>query len=188
MAGRNCQHLWRRESITLWCLCCWVHVSNHTGCPRRHIIHKLISLGSNNQVDSVIVYKCSNHYSIIYRLKFSRNCASKDQFSWNLGLRDENFSKVHERSLVFVNLFCRWLDKLGIAALAHHSRVFRQTFVGGVCGLLDYHQNPLPVSFGCSLNADSPTTNTQYPYCTIGLLAISTVQAACWHQGTLCEG
>ena len=43
-------------------------------------------------------------------------------------------------------LFCRWLDKLSIAALTHHSRVFRQTFVGGSYSLLDSDQNPSPVS------------------------------------------
>ena len=40
----------------------------------------------------------------------------------------------------------RWLDKLGIAALTNHTRVFRQAFVGGHYSLLDSDQNPLPVS------------------------------------------
>ena len=35
-----------------------------------------------------------------------------------------------------------WLDKLSIAALTHHSRVFRQGFVGGSYFLLDSDQNP----------------------------------------------
>ena len=40
----------------------------------------------------------------------------------------------------------RWLDKLGIAALMNHSRVFRQSFVGVSYSLLDSGQHPLPVS------------------------------------------
>jgi len=43
-------------------------------------------------------------------------------------------------------IICRWLDKLGIAALTHHSRVFRQSFVSGAYALLDRDQNPSPVS------------------------------------------
>ena len=43
-------------------------------------------------------------------------------------------------------MFHRWLDKLGIAALTNHTRVFRQAFVGGHYSLLDSDQNPLPVS------------------------------------------
>ena len=43
-------------------------------------------------------------------------------------------------------MYYRWLDKLGIAALVGHKRVFRQTFVGGNYALLDADQNPLPVS------------------------------------------
>ena len=39
----------------------------------------------------------------------------------------------------------RWLDKLAIAAVVGHKRVFRQTFVGGNYALLDENQNPLPV-------------------------------------------
>ena len=45
-----------------------------------------------------------------------------------------------------LNLFHRWLDKLGIAALTNHTRVFRQSFIGGHYSLLDSDQNPLPVS------------------------------------------
>ena len=45
-----------------------------------------------------------------------------------------------------IYLFRRWLDKLGIAALTNHTRVCRQTFVGGAYGLLDSDQYPLPVS------------------------------------------
>ena len=44
-------------------------------------------------------------------------------------------------------LFLRWLDKLGIAAVVGHKRVFRQTFVGGNYALLDGNQNPLPVCY-----------------------------------------
>ena len=40
----------------------------------------------------------------------------------------------------------RWLDKLGVAAVIGHKRVFRQDFVGGNYALLDADQNPLPVS------------------------------------------
>ena len=48
--------------------------------------------------------------------------------------------------MTLLNLFHRWLDKLGIAALTNHTRVFRQAFVGGRYSLLDSDQNPLPVS------------------------------------------
>ena len=48
--------------------------------------------------------------------------------------------------LTLLSLFHRWLDKLGIAALTNHTRVFRQAFVGGHYSLLDSDQNPLPVS------------------------------------------
>ncbi|CAI8023721.1 Heparanase [Geodia barretti] len=37
-----------------------------------------------------------------------------------------------------------WLDKLGIAAVIGHKRVFRQDFIGGSYSLLDAEQNPLP--------------------------------------------
>ena len=39
----------------------------------------------------------------------------------------------------------RWLDKLGIAARMNHSRVFRQSYIGGNYALLDKYFNPLPV-------------------------------------------
>ena len=48
--------------------------------------------------------------------------------------------------MTLLSLFHRWLDKLGIAALTNHTRVFRQAFVGGHYSLLDSDQNPLPVS------------------------------------------
>lgn len=41
---------------------------------------------------------------------------------------------------------CRWLDKLGLAALYNYSAVCRQTYVGGNYGLLDGDLYPLPVS------------------------------------------
>ena len=44
----------------------------------------------------------------------------------------------------------RWLDKLGVAALTNHSRVFRQDFIGGSYSLLDAHLDPLPVSTVCT--------------------------------------
>ena len=47
----------------------------------------------------------------------------------------------------------RWLDKLGIAAVTGHKRLFRQDLVGGNYGLLDNNQNPLPVSQFCSVCA-----------------------------------
>ncbi|CAI8054362.1 Heparanase [Geodia barretti] len=37
-----------------------------------------------------------------------------------------------------------WLDKLGVAAVVGHKRVFRQDFIGGSYSLLDGDQNPLP--------------------------------------------
>jgi heparanase 1 len=37
-----------------------------------------------------------------------------------------------------------WLDKLGIAAVVGHKRVFRHDFIGGYFALLDANQNPLP--------------------------------------------
>ena len=40
----------------------------------------------------------------------------------------------------------RWLDKLGVAAVVGHKRVFRQDFVGGNYALLNETQDPLPVS------------------------------------------
>ena len=40
----------------------------------------------------------------------------------------------------------RWMDKLGIAALMEHKRVFREDFMGDFNGLLDPNQNPTPVS------------------------------------------
>ena len=48
--------------------------------------------------------------------------------------------------LTLLSLFHRWLDKLGIAALTNHTRVFRQSFIGGHYSLLDSNQYPLPVS------------------------------------------
>ena len=53
---------------------------------------------------------------------------------------------VLESLMKQIYLLHRWLDKLGIAALTNHTRVFRQAFVGGHYSLLDSDQNPLPVS------------------------------------------
>ena len=53
---------------------------------------------------------------------------------------------VLESLMKRIYLLHRWLDKLGIAALTNHTRVCRQTFVGGAYGLLDSDQYPLPVS------------------------------------------
>ena len=50
------------------------------------------------------------------------------------------------RRLFILDCACRWLDKLGIAAVIGHKRVFRQDFIGGNYPLLDANQNPLPVS------------------------------------------
>ena len=41
----------------------------------------------------------------------------------------------------------RWLDKLGIAAVVGHKRVFRQDFVGGSYALVDKNKQPLPVRY-----------------------------------------
>ena len=46
----------------------------------------------------------------------------------------------------FCILFCRWLDKLGLAARLNHDVVIRQTFVGGNYALLDDNLEPNPVS------------------------------------------
>ena len=51
-----------------------------------------------------------------------------------------------DQFLTLLSLFHRWLDKLGIAALTNHTRVFRQSFIGGHYSLLDSKQYPLPVS------------------------------------------
>ncbi len=40
----------------------------------------------------------------------------------------------------------RWLDKLAIAALTNHTRVFRQAIVGSSYALLDDNLFPRPVS------------------------------------------
>jgi len=40
----------------------------------------------------------------------------------------------------------RWLDKLGLAALANHAKVFRQTFYGGYYSLTYEDGTPTPVS------------------------------------------
>ena len=53
--------------------------------------------------------------------------------------------------LTLVSSLCRWLDKLGVAAVVGHKRVFRQDFIGGSYSLLDGDQNPLPV--GCVVTA-----------------------------------
>ena len=45
-----------------------------------------------------------------------------------------------------VENYFRWLDKLGVAALLGHKRLFRQEFIGAAYGLLDHNQNPVPVS------------------------------------------
>ena len=50
------------------------------------------------------------------------------------------FSKVESNVLCY-----RWLDKLGLAAIINHTRVMRQTFIGGSYGLLDIDGTPLPV-------------------------------------------
>ena len=43
-------------------------------------------------------------------------------------------------------LFCRWLDKLGLAAIFNHTRVMRQDFAGYNYGLVEKDDgNPLPV-------------------------------------------
>ena len=74
---------------------------------------------------------------------------------------------------------CRWLD---IAALTHHSWVFRQSFVTGAYALLDSEQNPSAVSTYCyNLEMHSALI---FSFVT-GLLAVSTVQEALWHWGTL---
>ena len=49
-------------------------------------------------------------------------------------------SKVESKALCY-----RWLDKLGLAAIINHTRVMRQTFIGGSYGLLDIDGTPLPV-------------------------------------------
>ena len=46
----------------------------------------------------------------------------------------------------FCILFCRWLDKLGLAARLNHDVVMRQTFVVGQYALVDYNLEPNPVS------------------------------------------
>ena len=65
---------------------------------------------------------------------------------------------------------CRWLDKLGIAALLGHKRVFRQDFIGASYGLLDKNQDPLPV------NPFSSHCHNYYYSGLEGLLALFTVQ------------
>ena len=41
----------------------------------------------------------------------------------------------------------KWLDKLGLAALRNHTKVFRQSFYGGFYGLLYFDYTPTPVSY-----------------------------------------
>ena len=43
-------------------------------------------------------------------------------------------------------LFCRWLDKLGLAARFNHDVVVRQRFVTGSYALVDDNLEPNPVS------------------------------------------
>ena len=57
-----------------------------------------------------------------------------------------SYSSQFITTSVRTDYFCRWLDKLSIAALTNHSRVFRQSFVSGAYALLDHDQNPSPVS------------------------------------------
>ena len=79
--------------------------------------------------------------------------------------------------LTLVSSSCRWLDKLGVAAVVGHKRVFRHDFIGGYFALLDANQNPLPVS----------CTKIFMPYFMFvviveGLLVVSTVQEVGWNQ------
>ena len=60
----------------------------------------------------------------------------------------------------------RWLDKLGIAAVVGHKRVFRQDFVGGSYALVDKNQQPLPVRYNNYLDPNS------YRYCLLLLCRI----------------
>ena len=53
-------------------------------------------------------------------------------------------SRNNYTDLLFV-LFCRWLDKLGLAARLSHDVVIRQTFVAGNYALLDANLEPNPV-------------------------------------------
>ena len=112
--------------------------------------------------------------------------------------------------MTLLNLFHRWLDKLGIAALTNHTRVFRQAFVGGHYSLLDSDQNPLPVSPNSDIifiwhvkhavvlghvprerGGEKKEGEVKYssPVATVhlGLLALSVVQETGWHQGAQCD-
>ena len=51
--------------------------------------------------------------------------------------------------MIIINLFHRWLDKLGLAAIFNHTRVMRQDFFGYNYGLVDQDGTPLPVSLVC---------------------------------------
>ena len=60
---------------------------------------------------------------------------------------DNQYYPTESVDLGYCTLNYRWLDKLGLAAIMDHKRVFRQTFDGGNYGLLDENTLfPLPVS------------------------------------------
>ena len=62
------------------------------------------------------------------------SCKFYNIINWN--------NTVNSRMHMYVY---RWLDKLGLAAVINHTRVLRQTFIGGNYGLLDIDRTPLPV-------------------------------------------
>ena len=107
--------------------------------------------------------------------------------------------------LTLLSLFHRLLDKLGVAALTNHTRVFRQAFVEEHYSLLDSDhlyscfgrwgkKNMPPSSCGaCSQEegrgiergSEVREASNSSPAATVhlGLLALSVVQETGWHQG-----
>ena len=72
----------------------------------------------------------------------------------------------------------RWLDKLGIAAVVGHKRVFRQDFVGGNYALVDKNQQPLPVRYNNYLDPNSYYRYCLLLLCRICLLAVQYIATA----------
>ncbi len=85
----------------------------------------------------------------------------------------------------------RWLDKLGVAALTNHSRVFRQDYIGGSYSLLDSSFNPLPVRHympqSLTLFPLFPHDVTMCVYIYTGLLVVGAAQEASGSECVECK-